>query len=355
MISQSMEIKPNSFTQIVYISEASERSMKDSIQYYRSSDDNILNTNKRLTLVISCYTFERASDLLELFDSVRMQKLPIELVIVIERDAKLKQMVLQYLSDSNLEWRMIYSQTRLGLSNARNLGVLNSTSPLIGFVDDDAILFPDWAENAIDAFHRYPDVIGITGLILPKWIGSCPTWFPRSMYWIIGCSGWKNQKSEELGNFLSGVNMIFRKEVFGLATFDDKFTDGAQGEGKLGLPNEDNDFAIRLVHASDRKILFTNRLRVFHKVPTFKLTNKYIRRYAFWQGVAEARYDRKYGSSFRNQSRKVQIQILIHDLVERNVNFQKRCTTLLTFLTFGALGFISYRSTLLTNSIAKRL
>jgi glycosyltransferase involved in cell wall biosynthesis len=298
----------------------------------------------QLSIVVSSYTSERLENLLDLLDSVEGQTVPAELVAVVEKDEALRDKVLERLRGSRMKWTIVFSKSRLGISNARNLGVENSTASFVGFVDDDAILFPDWTKMAIEAFGQYPEIIGVTGEVLPKWSDPSSVWFPKSLYWIIGCTGWRNSLGEELGQSVSGVNMIFRKEAFVGVAFLDGFADGAQREGKLGFPNEDNDFALRLTLETRQRILFTPRVRVYHAVYPFKLTNRYIRRYSFWQGVAESRYNDMFGNTTRRSSRKRFILGAIHDLTKPDVsNLPKRVQTLLNFVLFGYLGFLAYR------------
>jgi GT2 family glycosyltransferase len=58
-------------------------------------------------------------------------------------------------------------EPRPGLSRARNAGLVVATGELVGFVDDDTILDPDWIERFVRRFEWSPDVACVTGLILP--------------------------------------------------------------------------------------------------------------------------------------------------------------------------------------------
>jgi GT2 family glycosyltransferase len=310
----------------------------------------------QVSIVISSYTNERQENLLNLIDSIEKQTIPVEFILVLEKDERLRDDLLERVRNSRLKWTLVFSKGRLGISNARNLGVENSKTPFVGFVDDDAVLFPDWTERVLESFAKYPEIIGVTGEVLPKWSSPSSVWFPKSLYWVIGCTGWRDDTDERLGHFVSGVNMIFRREAFARAIFLDGFADGAQYEGKLGLPNEDNDFALRLTLSTGRRILFTPRVRVYHVVYPFKLTNKYIRRYSYWQGATESRYNSFFGKRYRKGSRRKFISRLVSDLANSNLSYlPRRAQSLFSFALFGSLGFLAYRNNTLFRFVNRHL
>ena len=327
----------------------------DSLEYYGSANPRYSDgISYEISLVVTSYTQKRFADLSDLLRTIENQSIPIELILVIEKDELLKDYLLDALKERSIRWLMIFSPVRLGISHARNIGIRHSTSSLIGFADDDAMLSSDWVRQVVLSFRKYPLAIGVTGAVLPLWIDGHPRWFPQSLYWIIGCTDWRNVYFEELGLTLAGVNMIFRREAFDSAQFIDKFTDGAQEEGKLGLPNEDNDFAMRITAITRKKIVYTPAVRVWHKVRSFKLTNQYIKRYSFWQGVAEARYDRMYSMKSRRKSRQRILLGIARDIFYLGHDGRKRLMALVLSIIFGSLGYFSYEHKLLLN-IGNRL
>ncbi|MFV9503312.1 MAG: glycosyltransferase [Oscillochloridaceae bacterium umkhey_bin13] len=61
---------------------------------------------------------------------------------------------------------ILVSETRRGLSYARNRGVTASTGDIVVMTDDDVIVVPDWLEQLVAPFAR-PDVMIVTGNVLP--------------------------------------------------------------------------------------------------------------------------------------------------------------------------------------------
>src|SRR6202041_2966696 len=74
-----------------------------------------------------------------------------------------------------------------GLSGARMTGAEHTTSPVIVFLDDDAIADRRWLEDLLEAY-RDPTVLGAGGAVEPLWQVSPPLWFPPEFLWVVGCT-----------------------------------------------------------------------------------------------------------------------------------------------------------------------
>jgi len=61
----------------------------------------------------------------------------------------------------------IVAERRRGLSVARNTGLAASRGDLIAYTDDDAFADPGWVESLVLPFRAHPDVMCVTGLVLP--------------------------------------------------------------------------------------------------------------------------------------------------------------------------------------------
>jgi glycosyltransferase involved in cell wall biosynthesis len=73
-----------------------------------------------------------------------------ELVVVDQSDDEASERALQpYTSDPR--FRLVRSERR-GASNARNLGIANTSCPLIAFTDDDCRVSQDWLSRMTDVF-----------------------------------------------------------------------------------------------------------------------------------------------------------------------------------------------------------
>lgn len=61
--------------------------------------------------------------------------------------------------------RFLHQPYNLGPAAARNLGVQETTGEIVAFTDDDVMPLADWLETLADGYHRYPEVVGVSGSI----------------------------------------------------------------------------------------------------------------------------------------------------------------------------------------------
>ena len=315
----------------------------------------IIPQRPTVSIVVTTYTTERMNDLLSLIDSIeRMHTPDIELIIIIERAYESFQLATKKLGQCNFSSRVIFKNERLGISNARNLGIKHSSAAIVAFVDDDAILLEGWKTRLLEAFSSFPEAIGVVGPALPLWENPKNNWFPKEFYWMIGCSEWTGWKTRRKTRFGWGVNMAFRRSVFSTCSFADGFSKGANRAGKMGPVGDDTDFCFRATERNSSFLLFEPQVKVLHRVYEFRLSRHFTRRYAYWQGYTEAmfRLDNRVATA-RTSSQSHLIVGIIKDLVpgifsdlvvRPNVAISKFMLLFDSFIFF-ALGFTSFRST----------
>lgn len=281
-------------------------------------------------------------------DSIEEQKHPdTEIVLVVERNLAINEFLSKRKSKFPEKVRLL--KDRLGVSNARNTGARAASGDIVAFVDDDAVLDSNWSTELISSFHEHPEVVGVTGRALPLWKGEQPNWFPKSLYWMIGCTAWKESAKPYLTSFVSGVNMAFRKDCFSTHEFMLTILSDPRSRASVyrGLPNDENDFSVRLTTDSGRPILYTPKLTVFHKVDPERLTIGFVSQYSFWQGMAEANYASvSTWKSARLSSYSRLLRTLGVDMLSAQGGFKAsgmRIYVLLTAAFFFVGGFISFR------------
>ena len=307
-----------------------------------------LESQPLISIVILTYSDKRMNDLKELFESIDKQLYQsIEVVVVVERSGAINKFANEY--KSKYRKKVYFTKEKLGVSRARNIGVELSSGQIIAFVDDDAVLSLDWSDRLVESFCNYPTVIGVTGKAVPLSKSADLRAFPESLYWAIGCTR-PADSGLRYTNFASGVNMAFRREAFDTHLFMLNVVGDSRSRALVykGLPNDENDFAVRLTTDLGRRILFNPALIVFHKVYSERTSLKFIRQYAFWQGFAEARYrtdpkwktarDAVYNDSFRT---------VVMDIFSSRggvrICFQ-RLALVTTGLFFVAIGFFAYKN-----------
>ena len=168
-----------------------------------------------------------------------------------------------------------------GAGRARNTGVKHSRGDILAFMDDDAQASSNWLEESIRCFDRVkPTPLGIGGPILPFYDSTKPKWF-KDEYEI--------RKWGEQPRFLnqdeafSGSNMIFKKEVFKKL---DGFATDMEIRGEYLILGEDTCLFKKMWYSLGRECLlyYLPELRVFHTVPTYKMSVRYRLKRAFAVG-----------------------------------------------------------------------
>jgi GT2 family glycosyltransferase len=304
-----------------------------------------------LSIIVTSYTEKRLKDLIDLIESIKLQRYPrTEIIIVIERSKELYCKVRSHIIDSEMKNAMvIFSPNELGISEARNLGVKYAKGDIVAFTDDDAVLFPNWAEEIVKAFSQQDNIIGVTGPVLPLWEDKSLKWFPEEFYWIIGCTAWREWKREV--DYGWGVNMSFRREVFETSLFTEAFTKGAHDKGKIGPVGDDREFVLNVRRKTTRPILYNPNAKVWHKVRRYKIMPSFIRRYAYWQGFSDALFKSAYGDAsgrfkielglLRRMLSRLWPSILREFATDRSVAWRKLRTTIYVTLFF-LLGYLSF-------------
>jgi glycosyltransferase involved in cell wall biosynthesis len=97
-----------------------------------------------------------------------------------------------------------------GLDFARNRALREATGEVVAFLDDDAAAEPEWTDRLLAPYDD-PRVVGVGGLVRPRWSTRRPVWFPPEFDWVVGCSyqGLPEQAAP-VRNFI-GANMSFRR------------------------------------------------------------------------------------------------------------------------------------------------
>ncbi|HSI68587.1 MAG TPA: glycosyltransferase family 2 protein, partial [Gillisia sp.] len=106
----------------------------------------------KFTLIVC--TYQRPGSLIRLLDSVEVQTLYPDQILIIDgsTDEKTRE-ILQTQSYRNLEYNKVNEQDR-GLTKQRNYGVnkVSHSSEIICFLDDDIVLTPAYFENLLNAY-----------------------------------------------------------------------------------------------------------------------------------------------------------------------------------------------------------
>jgi len=234
-----------------------------------------------LSVIITACTMDRFADICSLLDSIKSQTYhDIEVMFIAEGYEELYQKVKAYEEKLDLkEFKAIYKKEKLGLGGARNLGSKMVKGEIIAFVDDDVVLFSDWAEEMVKSYQDQM-VIGVTGAAFPLWRDKKLDWLPEEFYWLISCTAYTQWNSVVEARSLWGGNMSFRKEVF------EKTGSFLPTLGYHAPIAEDLEFSLRVKKITGKKLIYNPAVKVRHSVYAYRINLKYVAARAHHIGVS---------------------------------------------------------------------
>jgi glycosyltransferase involved in cell wall biosynthesis len=235
----------------------------------------------KVSVIICCYSMDRLQDVHEAVASVLSQtRRPGEIIVSVDHTLEVFQQLKKDLPSSV---KVILNEGVRGLSETRNVGIRASSGDIIAFIDDDTVAEGNWLEM-LSGQYDGPRVIAVGGRALPIWEGSKrPAWFPEELDWVVGCT-YKGllSRGNEVRN-MPGCNMSFRREAFEKAGL---FNVKVGRIGKVQGMGEDTEICIRIKHAlPDNLILIEPNAIVYHKVPSWRVTWKYLISRSYNEGL----------------------------------------------------------------------
>ena len=245
----------------------------------------------KISVIICTYTPARLKDLHQAIQSVQNQtRKPNEIIVSVDHNI---EMFNQLKSELSLSIKVVHNTNTSGLSETRNTGIRCASGDIVAFIDDDAVAEKDWLESLTSHFCS-SRVVAVGGKAIPIWLnGRRPTWFPEELDWIVGCT-YKGLPlhGSEIRN-VPGCNMAFRREVFEKIGFW-RTEIGARGQAHKG--GEEAELCLRIKHEMPGSLIFYEPERaIYHKVPPWRASLKWIFKNSFDQGVCKARL-RKFSS-----------------------------------------------------------
>ncbi len=297
-----------------------------------------------VSVVICGYTEERYDYLVDAVESVLKQTQPAtEIIVVIDYNRQLLQRVRERLPQVIL----VENSDIQGISGARNTGTMLATSPLVAYLDDDAVAAPDWLERLCEQFNN-PLVLGVGGKLTPLWSGKEPGWFPEEFYWVFGCSyrGGMEQEVVQIRNPIA-ANMAIRKKVFD-AIGGFRNDTGRVGARPTGC--EETEFCIRACQQHPQgHFLSVPQALALHRVPSKRTKWTYFCMRCYSEGLSKAVVTHLLGiedglSSERSYALQVLPAGVIRGVADTIVNHNlvglARAGAIIAGFTFATYGYI---------------
>lgn len=237
-------------------------------------------------------TFKRPDYLRHALQSVCEQSLSADEyeVIVVDNavQAEAEQVVREF-DDGRISLRYV-TEERVGLSVARNTGLMVATAPYVAYMDDDARADSHWLEALVGAFERTsPAPAAVGGRVWLDWQGEKPAWVLErhlSLYTYVDHGAEAHTLDD--GEYLVGANLAFAKEaLLSLGGFDANL--GRQGS--LLLSGEESAILEQLRERHQR-VYYEPAAFVRHSVDQTRKRPAWLVRRLFWDGASQPLLDR---------------------------------------------------------------
>ncbi len=238
-----------------------------------------------VAVIICAYTLERWEILTRAMASVSAQTHPPrELILVIDGNAELQRRCEETFADAVV----LANRHPGGLSGGRRTGAEVAGSPILAFLDDDALADPVWLEEMLVAYED-PAALGAGGRVDPLWEHGEPRWLPPELLWVVGCTyAGMPVLGDRIRNPI-GANMSMRAEVLRRTGDFAPALGRSDTAGRVSGTADETEFSIRAARVHPGGYwAYRPRARVRHAVPASRTSWAYFVRRCRLEGTAKA-------------------------------------------------------------------
>jgi hypothetical protein len=238
-------------------------------------------TYPTVSVIITTYLMDRWDWLRECVESAQAQSVPaLEIIVVVDHNQDLLDRIVR-------EFPGIAAVPNIGgrgVSGARNSGVKASKGEVVAFLDDDAVVTPDWLAILLQHIVK-PSVVGVGCYSDGLWENPCPSWFPSEFGWTIGVSYAGLPEQPTAVRNVWTCAMLVKRSAFEVV---DGFREDFGKIGNKSVP-EDTDLCLRIAAVQENSIWMWDPAKVMkHRVPAGRATFSYVLSRCFLQGWGKA-------------------------------------------------------------------
>ncbi len=245
------------------------------------------NDQYKISVIICSYN--RADYIINAVDSLYRQTLSKENfeVFVVDNNSidNTGELVQDYMA-AHPGFHLHYlTEQQQGSSFARNTGAAFAKSPLLCFMDDDAVADVHYLQRILAFFDAHPDATALGGRIIPNYIPAEPKWMSHYVSSLVGNFDYSPVPTAFTdGRYPLESNMIVRKKNFDAIGGFNTHLPGVKGTLRIG--GEGKDFFFRL-QQKGAVVWYDPAVIVHHVVEVKKLTPQYLYRVASGIGRGE--------------------------------------------------------------------
>jgi glycosyltransferase involved in cell wall biosynthesis len=180
------------------------------------------------------------------------------------------------------------TETKIGINFVRNRGWRAASGELIAFVDDDAVLDPDWLIGLRKTYKEFSKIYPIAiygGRTVLRWEAPCPDWLTDDLKPWLSCSdyGSKNMVSVNSSFNIVGANFaISRENLEKIGGFNTA----------LAAYGRDERWIEEMIHEMGGVTVYAGEALVFHSVHPERCTKEWFKNRFYREGVAVRLYEK---------------------------------------------------------------
>ena len=231
-------------------------------------------------------TLNRAGELQTTLASLRTQRtdFPYEIIVVDNNSADQTKTVVATVAASDPRVRYVHAPVR-GISFARNAGVAASRGVILVFADDDITAPPSWLAALVGTYAAHPDAWCVGGRILLELpVRDVPTWFDARLAFYLTCLdlGMGVVRRHYPEDVYAANFSVTREALRRVGLFNPSL--GSRGDRKIAA---DETELIWRIQRAGGAVYYCGGAMVVHRVPPSRLTKRFFRWQAYWQGRAQ--------------------------------------------------------------------
>jgi glucosyl-dolichyl phosphate glucuronosyltransferase len=236
--------------------------------------------------VVVC-SYNREKYISDALDSLLNQTLSPELyeIIIIDNNSKDRtgEIALEKVAQFSETHQILYfKETNQGLCFARNRGIAEARGQFVCYMDDDGIADPNFLEVQYNFLQANPEVIGLGGKIIPRYVHGKPKWIDNILEGLVSKVDFGDSDFKYSGKrYPVGCNMTYRKDVLEeIGLFDTSI--GQVGDN---LVRGDETELFERIKKLNKPVYYLGNSRVEHVIEQDRLTRAHIRKMSEGVGV----------------------------------------------------------------------
>ncbi len=234
-----------------------------------------------ITVAVSTFRESYFDWVLELLNSLKYQTFKdFTVLLIVNSNYNYFKKLNEIKKASTFPFRIniIYNSQEKGIAHARNIALNEATTPYIAFTDDDAIPDTNWLKIIAGTFMTVDKVGAVTGPVIANWTvatANSKLWFPKELYWVIGCID-KFSCIKSVRNGFASNLALDREVVINCGGFNENFG----YKQCYPMVGEEPELCLKL-QKKGKFTLWNPKLIVYHRITSnrLKLANVLIRSY----------------------------------------------------------------------------